>query len=63
MDTAAQFFSYGTLQQERVQLASFGRILQGVPDAIVGFRKELVEIKDASVLEASGEQSHPIVVP
>lgn len=57
------FFPTEPFKQEHVQLASFGRLLQGVPDAIVGFRKELVEIRDASVLEASGEQFHPIVMP
>ena len=28
-------FSYGTLQQAEVQLATFGRLLQGAPDALV----------------------------
>jgi hypothetical protein len=29
-------FSYGTLRQEEVQLATFGRRLAGRPDALVG---------------------------
>jgi len=56
-------FSYGTLQNEDVQLASFGRRLNGTEDAIVGYRKEMLEITDAQVLRLSGEQFHPIVVP
>lgn len=56
-------FSYGTLQQESVQIASFGRALKGVPDALLGFRREMVEITDAGVFCLSGERFHPILVP
>lgn len=57
-----RLFSYGTLQQENVQLATFGRLLSGAPDALVGFKQELVEITDSDVLAKSGERFHPIVV-
>ena len=33
-----KLFSYGTLQIEAVQLATFGRRLQGQPDTLVGYR-------------------------
>jgi gamma-glutamylcyclotransferase (GGCT)/AIG2-like uncharacterized protein YtfP len=56
-------FSYGTLQQEEVQRASFGRKLAGVRDALPGWRQELVEITDPEVLAKSGERFHPIVLP
>lgn len=56
-------FSYGTLQQENVQMSSFGRLLVGRPDHMPGFRKEMVEITDPDVLAKSGEKFHPIVVP
>ncbi len=56
-------FSYGTLQYPEVQKASFGRLLEGTEDAILGFRRELVEITDPDVLERSGERFHPIVMP
>jgi gamma-glutamylcyclotransferase (GGCT)/AIG2-like uncharacterized protein YtfP len=56
-------FSYGTLQLESVQLASFGRRLHGVPDALPGYARTMVEITDAQVLAASGERFHPIVAP
>jgi hypothetical protein len=56
-------FSYGTLQQESVQIASFGRALQGKPDALPGWRREMVEIIDAEVFCLSGERFHPILVP
>jgi Gamma-glutamyl cyclotransferase, AIG2-like len=58
-----RLFSYGTLQQANVQLSSFGRLLTGAPDAMPGYRKDLVEITDPAVLAASGERFHPIVVP
>src|ERR1700761_3036044 len=57
-----RLFSYGTLQLESVQLASFGRRLVGRRDAMRGFRKDLVEITDTEVIAKSGERFHPIVV-
>jgi gamma-glutamylcyclotransferase (GGCT)/AIG2-like uncharacterized protein YtfP len=56
-------FSYGTLQQESVQIASFGHTLQGKPDALPGWRREMIEIIDAEVFCLSGERFHPILVP
>jgi gamma-glutamylcyclotransferase (GGCT)/AIG2-like uncharacterized protein YtfP len=56
-------FSYGTLQQEEVQLASFGRLLKGASDALVGWKQEMVEITDPDVLTKSGKRHHPIVMP
>lgn len=54
-------FSYGTLQLESVQMASFGRRLQGTPDSMPGYARTFVEITDPQVLAASGERFHPIV--
>jgi gamma-glutamylcyclotransferase (GGCT)/AIG2-like uncharacterized protein YtfP len=56
-------FSYGTLQQDGVQLAQFGRKLNGHADALVGWRTEMVEITDPDVLAKSGKAFHPIVLP
>lgn len=56
-------FSYGTLQQEGVQIASFGRALKGKADALPGWRREMVEIIDCEVFCLSGERFHPILVP
>ena len=53
-------FSYGTLQLESVQLATFGRRLTGMPDAIVGFRETLMEMQDREVIAISGKTHHPI---
>jgi len=60
--SAERLFSYGTLQQETVQLATFGRLLKGTPDVLVGFKQDLIEINDPSVLAKSGKRFHPIVV-
>ena len=54
-------FSYGTLQQENVQLATFGRRLHGHADQLVGFEQSLVEIEDPEVVATSGKTHHPIV--
>jgi gamma-glutamylcyclotransferase (GGCT)/AIG2-like uncharacterized protein YtfP len=56
-------FSYGTLQQEGVQLAQFGRRLEGRADALPGWRTAMVEITDPEVLIKSGKTHHPIVMP
>jgi gamma-glutamylcyclotransferase (GGCT)/AIG2-like uncharacterized protein YtfP len=56
-------FSYGTLQLESVQLASFGRLLDGEEDAMPGYRQTQVEITDPEVVRKSGQRFHPIVAP
>ena len=53
-------FSYGTLQQENVQLATFGRRLEGSADSLVGFRRTLFEITDREVIRTSGKTHHPM---
>ena len=42
-------FSYGTLQQEEVQLSTFGRKLEGEKDLLLGYEPSLVKIRDGSV--------------
>lgn len=56
-----KLFSYGTLQQEDVQLATFGRRLVGAPDALVGYRQSMMAIDDPEVVRKSGKTHHPIV--
>lgn len=62
-DATILLFSYGTLQQENVQLSSFGRRLEGTPDAMPGWRQGEIEITDPEVIRASGKRFHPIVEP
>ncbi len=53
-------FSYGTLQLEAVQMATFGRQLVGADDALPGFEQVLLQIDDEAVVAASGKTLHPI---
>ncbi len=59
---SVRLFSYGTLQLEAVQIETFGRKLEGAADALLSFKKTLLEITDPEVLKISGERFHPIVV-
>ena len=54
-------FSYGTLQQEPVQISTFGRVLQGYADALVGFELSRVKIEDPAFVATSGQSEHAIV--
>jgi hypothetical protein len=53
-------FSYGTLQQEEVQLSTFGRTLNGCIDALPGYSLAQLKIIDQEVLATSGKDFHPI---
>ncbi|MBS1589095.1 MAG: gamma-glutamylcyclotransferase [Bacteroidetes bacterium] len=54
-------FSYGTLQNEQVQIETFGRILKGVEDALPCYSLHFIEIKDTEVLRKSKQKYHPII--
>ena len=56
-----KLFSYGTLQHETVQLANFGRKLEGRKDKLPGFELSMIEITEPDVIATSGEAFHPIV--
>lgn len=60
-DKTEYLFSYGTLRLPAVQRETFGRLLNGQADAMVGYVQEWVEITDPDVLRASGEAMHPIL--
>lgn len=60
---AVLLFSYGTLRQLEVQLATFGRLLEGRETAVVGFRLEWLTITDPHVIATSGSDRHPLLVP
>ena len=55
-------FSYGTLQQEGVQKSTFGRLLQGHADELLGFEKSFVRIADPQVVATSGETHYANVI-
>ena len=51
-------FSYGTLRLEDVQLATFGRRLEGRPDVLVGYRLVMITIGDEDFVAKSGSAEH-----
>ena len=54
-------FSYGMLQHEDVQMSTFGRLLQGEPDELIGFEQSLLRIEDPQFVATSGKADHAIV--
>ena len=54
-------FSYGTLQLREVQLANYGRPLEGSPDALLGYRLEVVPDRDPDAVRISGTRTHMVV--
>ena len=63
MSATAWLFSYGTLRQREVQLATFGHELEGEPDALEGYVLATVLIRDPDVVATSGLAEHPILRP
>ena len=61
--TTELLFSYGTLRLAEVQRSTFGRELDGRPDAIVGYDLDYVTITDPDVVAVSGSDRHPILRP
>jgi gamma-glutamylcyclotransferase (GGCT)/AIG2-like uncharacterized protein YtfP len=57
-----KLFSYGTLCYESVQLATFGRKLQGTSDVLQGYRLSQITITDPDVIAKSGESVHNILI-
>jgi gamma-glutamylcyclotransferase (GGCT)/AIG2-like uncharacterized protein YtfP len=53
-------FSYGSLRQRKVQLATYERELEGEPDVLAGYALLPVQIGDARVVELSGAAVHSI---
>jgi Gamma-glutamyl cyclotransferase, AIG2-like len=58
MQATESLFAYGTLQREEVQLANFGRKLEGVMDSLVGYRLVMVTIEDEEFVSTSGGSEH-----
>ena len=51
-------FSYGTLQREAVQLATFGRRLEGRPEVLVGYSLTMIQVQDQNFVATSGSAHH-----
>lgn len=62
MTESQSLFSYGTLQQPKVQRAVFGRQFRARPDRFTGYRLSEVRITDPDVVAVSGSDTDPILV-
>jgi gamma-glutamylcyclotransferase (GGCT)/AIG2-like uncharacterized protein YtfP len=51
-------FSYGTLQDESVQLATFGRTLVGQSDVLPGAKAVRLVLDDPALIASSGRAEH-----
>jgi hypothetical protein len=51
-------FSYGTLQDESVQLATFGRTLLGQRDELPGAKPVRLVLDDPALIASSGRAEH-----
>ena len=60
MTERVALFSYGTLQDPKVQLATYGRLVEGVPDALRGYVLVKLVIDDHHVVSLSGKDVHTI---
>ena len=58
LHSMALIFSYGTLQHEEVQLATFGRRLNGQRDELPKFQRASVKIEDPHVTARLGTTHH-----
>jgi gamma-glutamylcyclotransferase (GGCT)/AIG2-like uncharacterized protein YtfP len=56
--TTAYLFSYGSLQQQSVQLATYGRLLEGQPDALAGYCFTLIPVKAQNAAAHPGVTHH-----
>jgi hypothetical protein len=59
METIA-LFSYGTLQDPKVQLATYGRLIEGEKDSLPGHILVEIVIDDPHVVSISGKEVHTI---
>jgi hypothetical protein len=60
--TNEKLFSYGTLQDKKVQLSTFGRKLTGKSDILSGYKLLQLKISDPDVIITSGKEIHPMLV-
>lgn len=51
-------FAYGTLQLGDIQLATFGRLLRGERDEVVGCERVMIVVDDPQILADTGRGEH-----
>ena len=59
METIA-LFSYGTLQDPKVQMATYGRLIDGEKDTLAGYVLVKLVIEDPHIISVSGKEVHTI---
>jgi len=60
MSETIALFSYGTLQDPKVQLATYGRLVGGNADSLAGYVLVKLVINDPHVISVSGKDVHTI---
>ena len=60
MSADIPLFSYGTLQLREVQLANYGRELDGTADALLGYRLIVLPDRDPDAVRISGTRTHMV---
>lgn len=60
-DEPGFLFSYGSLRRRDVQLAVFGRELEGYDDVLPGFIAALITLTDPRTIATSGTADHLIL--
>jgi gamma-glutamylcyclotransferase (GGCT)/AIG2-like uncharacterized protein YtfP len=61
LSTSVNIFSYGTLQDPKVQAQVLNRQVESWPDSLSQYELGVITITDASVLAISQQQQHPII--
>jgi gamma-glutamylcyclotransferase (GGCT)/AIG2-like uncharacterized protein YtfP len=57
-----KLFSYGTLREQNVQQAIFGRLVVGTDDALIGYKLTSATITHEKAIAISGRAEHTTVV-
>ena len=56
-----KLFSYGTLREKHVQRVVFGHTIEGVEDAVLGYRLVPHTISNRKAIEISGKAMHTML--
>ena len=54
-------FVYGTLRLPQVQLAMFGRVIDGHDDVLLGYTIDYLEVTEPHVVELIGRSTQPVL--
>lgn len=63
LSTMHQLFSYGTLQDPKIQITLFGKLLFGSPDRLQGYEKQTIVLEGTTypvLVDSSDKTTKPI---